>query len=108
MVYGSGLENQRTCKGTVGSNPTLSDKMMKTIEEKRAFYARCEELLNIEHEFREPVPRRNRWNARRLGNGRFPGFGLVQCFGSYVRVISKDGTRMFKTYEEVYQYLDGC
>lgn len=23
-VYGSGLENRRTCKGTVGSNPTLS------------------------------------------------------------------------------------
>ena len=24
MVYGSGLENQRGCKPTVGSNPTLS------------------------------------------------------------------------------------
>ena len=24
VVYGSGLENQRVCKGTVGSNPTLS------------------------------------------------------------------------------------
>ncbi len=24
VVYGSGLENRRTCEGTVGSNPTLS------------------------------------------------------------------------------------
>ncbi len=24
VVYGSGLENRRACKGTVGSNPTLS------------------------------------------------------------------------------------
>ncbi len=88
--------------------PPCPPYMMKTIEEKREFYARCAEILNIEHEFREPVPRRNRWNTRRLGNGRFPGFGLIQCFGSHVRVISKQGTRIFKTYEEVYQYLDGC
>lgn len=79
---------------------------MKTNDEKREFYARCSEILNIEHEFHEPVPRRNRWNARRLGNGRYPTFGLIQCFGSYVRVMSKKGTVMFKTYEEVYEYLE--
>jgi hypothetical protein len=79
---------------------------MKTREDKKAFYARCAELLNIEHEFRDPVPRRNRWNTRRLGNGRYPGFGLIQCFGSTVRVMSKQGTRMFETYEQVYEYLE--
>lgn len=79
---------------------------MKTNDEKREFYARCSEILNIEHEFHEPVPRRNRWNARRLGNGRYPNFGLIQCFGSQVRVMSKKGTVMFRTYEEVYEYLE--
>lgn len=78
---------------------------MKTVEEKRAFYEKCAEILNIDHEFNEPVRRRTRWNTRRLGNGRFPGFGLVQCFGGNVRVVSKDGTKMFSCYEDVYNYL---
>ena len=79
---------------------------MKTKDEKREFYARCAEILNIEHEYREPVPRRNRWNTRRLGNGRYPGFGLIHCFGSTVRVMSKLGTRQFDSYEKVYEYLE--
>lgn len=38
---------------------------------------------------------------------RYLGFGLVQCFGSTVRVMSKqDGTKMFKPYEEVYVHLN--
>ena len=78
---------------------------MKTKDEKREFYDNCANILQIGHEFHEPVRRRNRWNTRRLGNGRFPGFGLVQCFGSTVRVMSKHGTKMFKTYEETYDYL---
>lgn len=78
---------------------------MKTNDEKKAFYGTCASILGIEHVFNEPVPRRNRWNTRRSGNGRFPGFGLVQCFGSYVRVASKHGTKMFKSYDEVYEYL---
>jgi hypothetical protein len=78
---------------------------MKTLDEKEEFYVKCSEILNIPHEFHEPVRRRTRWNARFLGNGRFPNFGLVQCFGSSVRVISKDGTKVFKTYEETYEYL---
>jgi len=78
---------------------------LKTNEDKKIFYETCSEILEIPHEFKEPVRRRTRWNARFLGNGRYPGFGLVQCFGSYVRVISKSGTKIFKTYDEVYDYL---
>ena len=78
---------------------------MKTNEEKREFYAKCSEILRIEHNYNDPVPKRTRWNTRLLGNGRFSGFGLVQCYGSMVRVISKHGTKTFKTYEETYEYL---
>jgi hypothetical protein len=78
---------------------------VKTKEEKREFYENCAEILSIEHEYHDPVRRRTRWNTRRLGNGRYPGFGLVQCFGSSVRVVSKKGTKIFLTYEEVYEYL---
>ena len=78
---------------------------MKTKDEKREFYENCAEILNIQHDYHDPVPRRTRWNTRFLGNGRYPGFGLVQCFGSSVRVVSKHGTKIFNTYEETYEYL---
>jgi hypothetical protein len=78
---------------------------MKTEEDKKAFYERCGEILGIEHVYAKPVPRRNRWNTRRLGNGRYPGFGLIHCYGSSVRVMSKHGTKMFNSYEAVYDYL---
>lgn len=79
---------------------------MKTEEEKRVFYERCSLILGIEHVYSTPVPRRNRWNTRRLGNGRYPGFGLVQCFGQSARVVSKTGTKIFYSYDEVYEYLE--
>lgn len=79
---------------------------MKTNEEKQEFYDRVAIILNIEHEFHEPVRRRNRWNTRKIGNGRFSGFGLVQCYGSFVRVVSKRGTKTFNTYEDTYKYLE--
>lgn len=78
---------------------------MKTKEEKEEFYENCSVILGIPHVFRDPVARRTRWNSRFLGNGRYPTFGLVQCFGSAIRVVSKHGTKVFKTYEEVYDYL---
>lgn len=78
---------------------------MPSLDDKKEFYARCADILGIAHEFREPVRRRTRWNTRNLGNGRFPGFGLIQCFGAFVRVVGRDGTRQFASYDEVYDYL---
>lgn len=78
---------------------------MKTLEEKEEFYTRCSEILNIDHVFKIPVPRKTRWNTRFLGNGRYKGFGTIRCFGSVVIVASKSGTRVYKTYDEVYEYL---
>src|SRR5574343_1346039 len=74
---------------------------------KEDFYATCSGILGIAHEYQEPVRRRTRWNNRFLGNGRFPGFGLVQCFSeNCVRVVSKDGTKVFHKFEDVYTYLE--
>lgn len=69
------------------------------------FYATCSEILEIDHDYHEPYKRRNRWNARRKGNGRFPGFGLVQDYGGFIRIVSKNGTVILYDYEEVYEYL---
>lgn len=78
---------------------------MKTQEEKQAFYEQCSAILGIAHEYNVPVARRNRWNTRRLGNGRYPGFGVIHCYGSSARVMSKHGTRWFDSYDSVYEYL---
>ena len=75
-------------------------------ESKQEFYAQCGAILGIDHEWSEPVKRRNRWNTRKIGNGRFPGFGLVQSFNAKLfRVVSRHGTQMFYSPEEVYEYL---
>jgi hypothetical protein len=78
---------------------------VKTKEEKHEFYDTVSSILNIDHDYHDPARRRTRWNARNLGNGRYPGFGLVQCFGSSVRVMSKHGTKIFYSYEDTYKYL---
>ena len=77
-----------------------------TNEEKKEFYARCGEILGIEHKWNDPVPRRTRWNNRFIGNGRYPGYGLIRVYGSEVMVQSRAGTRWFKTADEVYEYLE--
>jgi hypothetical protein len=77
-----------------------------TNEEKKAFLARCGEILGIEHEWNDPVPRRTRWNARLIGNGRFPGFGLIRCYGYQIMVTTRAGTKMFTTTDAVYEYLE--
>jgi hypothetical protein len=76
-----------------------------TNDEKKAFYAQCGEILGIEHEWNDPVPRRTRWNTRLIGNGRFPSFGLIRCFGPVIVVTSRHGTKQFKSTDSVYTYL---
>ncbi len=77
-----------------------------TNEEKKKFYEQCGSILGITHEWSEPVFKRTRWNNRKIGNGRFPGFGLVQCFGpTSFRVVSRKGTKVFNSPDGVFEYL---
>lgn len=75
------------------------------LEEKEAFYDRVAEALGMEHEFRTPNRRRTRWNNRKLGNGRFPGFGLVRVHGSMIQVISRYGSPSFSNPEDAIAWL---
>lgn len=77
-----------------------------TNEEKEAFYAQCGEILGIEHNWNTPVARRTRWNARRIGNGRFPGYGLIRVYGDQVMVTNHSGTKMYKSADEVLRMLE--
>lgn len=76
------------------------------LDERKDFYRRVSEILGIEHEYHVPCRRRTRWNARVLGNGRFPGFGLVQDFGGAVRIIPAGRATVWcNTRQEAIDYL---
>jgi hypothetical protein len=46
-----------------------------------AFYAECAAILGATHDYVPWTGRGpNRWNNRRPGNGRFPGFGVVRLY----------------------------
>ena len=52
------------------------------------FYQAVATLLEFEnHSYIRPVPKKNRWNNRHPGNGRFVNHGLVRYFGpSYIHI----------------------
>lgn len=75
------------------------------LEDNEVFYGACADALGIPHEYNKPVRRRTRWNNRLLGNGRFPGFGLVRLHGATVIVISHHGTKPFNTREKALAWL---
>jgi hypothetical protein len=70
-----------------------------------AFYKACSEILGIAHEYKVPVKRRTRWNTRFLGNGRYPNFGLIRCFGPLVIMTTRKGTLEFESHDKALDYL---
>lgn len=76
-----------------------------TNQEKQDFYKRCSEILGIDHVWNTPVPHRTRWNNRNIGNGRFPGFGLIRIYGDKFVVTSRKGTKLYDTKEQVYRAI---
>ena len=53
------------------------------------FYQECAELLNTTYDC-QPFPWTSsgvtRWNNRAPGSGRYPGHGLIRCYGSVIHV----------------------
>lgn len=89
--------------------------MKKTVEEREAhirweqdFYAKCSEILNIDHEYHVPFHKKTRWSNRVLGNGRYEGFGVIQVFNKQLFHImsSKHGVHMFYNEDDVYDFLE--
>lgn len=51
------------------------------------FYAECSALLGAQHEGEAfPYYKRTRWNNRKAGRGRFPGYGLIRAYGDVVQI----------------------
>ncbi|MFG6080443.1 hypothetical protein ACEUZ9_001018 [Paracoccus litorisediminis] len=77
------------------------------LQEKEVFYDRVAQALGMTHDFRKPNRRRTRWNNRKLGNGRFPGFGLVRVHGDIISVISRQGSRVFGDPDAAIAWIGG-
>ena len=79
------------------------------IRREQDFYNRCAEILNVAHEYHEPVRRRNRWNTRFLGNGRFPGYGVIRMYNaSCIHIIFSKPTvsKIFECDTDVFAFLE--
>ncbi|NJO59868.1 MAG: hypothetical protein HC836_16750 [Richelia sp. RM2_1_2] len=82
------------------------DERLARIGREQDFYNTCAKILGIDHEYTVPYRRRDRWNTRKLGNGRYPGFGVIRyCSSSYIIVMCKKGTRVFDNEQRVFEFL---
>ena len=73
------------------------------------FYSKCAELLGAEHEY---LPfthyKRTRWNNRKPGSGRYPGYGIIRKFGNQIHVALTKPIQHHSVYnseEEVFAFL---
>lgn len=84
----------------------MKEEREARIGREQDFYSTCAKILHIDHEYTVPFRRRDRWNTRKLGNGRFPGFGLIRYHSSsFITVMCKKGIRVFNNEQEVYEFL---
>jgi hypothetical protein len=76
--------------------------------DQKNFYSECANILGIVHEFSPKYPHLNRWNHRQLGNGRFPGRGVIRWYASnQIHLAFKAPliTKIFKSKEDCWEYL---
>ncbi len=93
--------------------------MMKQKE----FYKECTKIVGTESEYTDlprspkkysretgelyqPMTRATRWGGREPGNGRFPGLGLIRCFGASCIQINIKNPTLSETYESYEEALD--
>lgn len=63
------------------------------------FYAECAAILNTVVDGEAfPYHKRTRWNNRKPGRGRFPGFGIIRAFGDLVHMHLYSPIRIEKVF----------
>jgi hypothetical protein len=86
----------------------MGSEMKEEKSESEKFYGDCVDILKCGFEYVEPPKRRNRWNNRAPGNGRFPGLGVIRMFSAdNIHVMWHNPTvcSTFKSKEEVLSFL---
>jgi hypothetical protein len=99
----------------------MEKKIEPNVEQE--FYDKCAQLLGTTHEYDEWVRYtrvdretgeqyirdRSRWGPRKVGNGRYPGFGMIRRFGpSHIHValtLPVSVNRVFSSEQDVYDFL---
>lgn len=73
------------------------------------FYVECAKLLKTEYNC-QPFPwthsGRTRWNNRVPGSGRYPGFGIIRCFGNQVHMALKSPISVHRIFDSKDQALE--
>ena len=73
------------------------------------FYHKCAELLGVEYDCKPFQYRyRTRWNNRKPGSGRYPGFGIIRKFGNQIHVALTypiTHTHVYHNEDEVFELL---
>jgi len=74
------------------------------------FYTKVAGILETTYDCK-PFPwtasNRTRWNNRAPGSGRYPGYGLIRCFGETVHVALHEPliSKSFETKEKALTFL---
>ena len=73
------------------------------------FYVECAKLLDTTYDCK-PFPwthsKRTRWNNRQPGSGRYPGHGLIRCYGNLVHVNLHTPVKFDKTFNSMEEALE--
>ena len=71
-----------------------------------SFYEKCAEILNVDYDG-EPFAyyKRTRWNNRKAGSGRYPGFGLIRKFGEQYHISFYDCNKILDSEDAVFLFL---
>lgn len=73
------------------------------------FYEECAKILGVDYECEGfPYRKRTRWNNRKAGNGRFPGFGIIRVYGDVVHVALRKPIihqQIFNSKQEALDFL---
>jgi len=77
-------------------------------DSKKEFFEKCSSILGIPHDYHSQPAirgRKGRWN-RRLGNGRFLGFGVIHFHSSTcIHCLTKVGTKTFSNPQDCLDWL---
>jgi hypothetical protein len=78
--------------------------------DKEAFYQECGRILGLTLVYQPwKYGEITRWNNRRAGNGRFPGFGLIRMFGrSHIQIALREPKEInivCRSKEEAFEHL---
>jgi len=80
--------------------------MYNTKMQREEFYAAVAVILNVENNYKTPMPYRRRWGQRLPGNGRYPGIGIIRFYSeNMIHIMLPSKTSTFRSSKEALVWL---